>query len=228
MLTGEASDDNNNNNNTIENSFELEEEEEEEKYVPRCFKWRWLRPISCLFPNHGDGNQAGENVPSMRHDQWLVLWCCCFTGYLGMLDWEFLPLCLNMIQLDLEISEEQVGYIMSAVRLGNCLAFPICSLADYFGRKRIMLFSTGAFLFLSFGTGLSYSVQSFTACQVLARGFMSAQNTLATTMLVETLDAKNRGWGVGFYSALSILGNATALLVFAFIGDSRPWRYFIC
>ena len=75
-------------------------------------------------------------------------------------------------------------------------------------------------------TGFSASAEMFTALQVISRGFMAAQNTLSTTMIVECLANEDRGWGVGVFGAVGILGSAVTLMLYGIVGHmDAAWRW---
>lgn len=133
---------------------------------------------------------------------------------------------LPAFQKDLNVSETDVGLVGGAIRLGNALALPIGYFGDVHGRKRTMVYSSALYVILTASSGLAMKAWVFTLLQTLARGFMATQNNMSTIMIVECLNADDRGWGVGTFSAMGILGSAFALVVFGFVGDlPSAWRY---
>jgi len=208
------------------NAEESVNADEEPRFRPAVCYWRILLPITCWFRVHSDSHGGKGGVPALTMSQWKTLFVVSMCGLLSAADWEIFPLVLTAIQVDLRIPEASLGIIGSAVRLGNMLAFPISSLGDRYGRRVVMLASSVAFLLLSAGTGIAQDVYVFTTLQVIARGFIQAQTTLATTIIVEAFNAVDRGWGVGVYSAVAILGNASTLILYGFIGDIPGfWRW---
>jgi MFS family permease len=209
-------------NNNVNNDILDNDDDNETRYVPWICKSKWTKPISCYFNAYG----SKHSIPALTHETWMVFWACSLVSFLGMWDWELLPACLSMIQKDLNITEENVGYVGSAIRMGNMLSFPIAGVADWTGRKNTMFFATLSFLSLCIGTAFVHDMMGFTILQTIARGFMAAQTTLSTTMIVETFDATNRGWGIGSMSAISVLGGAVALILYGFLGSSLDgWRW---
>lgn len=161
----------------------------------------------------------------LTYSQWATILVCCLCGFLNAYDFELYPVTITQFQRDLNISETDIGLVSSAVRWGNALSLPICYLGDIYGRKRMMLVSSTLYLLFVSMCGLSQGVAEFTAMQLLARGFMAAQNTFSTTLLIEGLNAEDRGWGIGTYGSTKFLGAATVLLIFGFVGDlPDAWR----
>jgi len=132
---------------------------------------------------------------------------------------------LLQIQEGLGIAEESVGYVSGLIRLGMATSFLVTILADRFGRRRMLLFSVLGFSFFTFATAFARDPTEFVIAQFFARAFIGAEIMLASVVIVEELEAKDRGWGIGVLGALGALGHGAAAIVFAGI-DVLPygWR----
>jgi putative MFS transporter len=97
--------------------------------------------------------------------------------------------------------------------------------ADRVGRRRLLIVSVAGCALCNLATAFAQSGLALAWLQLGARLFMGGQILLAGVVVSEELSAENRGWGLGLLAAVSGLGGALTLLVYAFV-DSLPygWR----
>ncbi|MGH7813306.1 MAG: MFS transporter [Candidatus Binataceae bacterium] len=184
-------------------------------------------PSSAAAPAEGDaGANEGRrrinlgifgSTPPFTPRQWRVFGIAITAGFFNVYDNALLSLALEQIQRGLHIAEADLGTMLSLIRLGYVLSLFITPLADIFGRRRLLLYTI---IFYTVFTGLSAIApgeRSFIVFQVLARAFAGAESTIALVILVEEVDAANRGWAVGLLAAVATTGYGLAAIVFATI-----------
>src|SRR5262249_7130256 len=88
-------------------------------------------------------------------------------------------------------------------------------LADYIGRRVLLLCTILGFTLCTFLTGFARDAQQFMLLQFLARVFIAGESILAIVVIAEEFDADIRGWGLGMLGALGTLGHGLASLIFA-------------
>jgi len=151
-----------------------------------------------------------------RH-QWQVLAALGTANLVDSYDLGILSLALPQIQRGLAIAEGDVGGLMAAVRLGVMPALALTVLADSVGRRRLLLLTIVCFTACTALTAFVRSPVEFAALQFLARIFIAAEGMLAVVVVVEELEAGNRGWGLGVLGAMGALGHGVASLVFSVV-----------
>ncbi|HVN64689.1 MAG TPA: MFS transporter, partial [Candidatus Binataceae bacterium] len=137
------------------------------------------------------------STPPFTPRQWRVFAIAITAGFFNVYDGALLSLALKQIQAGLHIAESDLGTMLSLVRLGSVLALFITPFADIFGRRQLLLYTI---VFYTIFTGLSAVApgeRSFIIFQIFARGFAGAESIVALVILVEEVDAANRGWAVG-------------------------------
>ncbi len=162
--------------------------------------------------------------PSSRY-RWLLLAmllpATIFEGY----DITIFHLCTPDITATFHLSDATVGTIAATVRAGGLLSFFVVTLADRFGRKRMLantVLCYGAFTLL---TAFSYDALSFTITQSVAQIFLAAEFGIAVTMISEEFPDSARGRAVSILLTAAFLGVATAGLLYGSIAASRwGWR----
>jgi putative MFS transporter len=139
------------------------------------------------------------------------------TFLLNQYDMALLGLALPQIQAGLGVSEEAVGGLLAAVRLGVVGALLLAVLADRAGRRALLLATILGFTLATTLTAFARDAQQFVLLQFAARAFITAEEIVAIVVITEELPARARGWGLGILAALGALGHGLASLAFAFV-----------
>jgi putative MFS transporter len=132
---------------------------------------------------------------------------------------------LPQIQRGLSISEDEVASLFALLRFGTLFSLALAISADRVGRRRLLIVSVAGCALCNLATAFAQSGLSLAWLQLGARLFMGGQILLAGVVVSEELSAENRGWGLGLLTAVSGLGGALTLLVYAFV-EQLPygWR----
>ncbi|HZP46724.1 MAG TPA: MFS transporter, partial [Candidatus Binataceae bacterium] len=138
---------------------------------------------------------AAAAQPSPRY-LWLLLAmllpATIFEGY----DITIFHLCTPDIARSFHLSDALVGTIAAIVRAGGLMSFFVVTLADTWGRKRVLANTVLAYALLTLLTGLSRGVLSFVICQTTAQVFLAAEFGLAVTVITEEFPDAARGRAV--------------------------------
>jgi len=156
-------------------------------------------------------------LPPLSPRQWRIFGIVSTAGFFENYDRALLSLAVDQIQRGLRVGNRDLGVMLSIIRLGYLLALPIASLADRFGRRRLLLYSI---IFYTVATGASAvapGVRTFVAFQFIARAFAAAELAVALVILAEEVEAGVRGSSIGLLGALAISGYGLAAAVFALI-----------
>lgn len=134
-------------------------------------------------------------------------------------------LALPQIQAGLGVAEADLGGVTAFVQLGVIPAIFLSVMADYVGRRRLLLVTIIGFSLCGGCTGLVRDAHEFVGLQLLARVFIAAEAMLAIVVIAEEFDAATRGWGIGMVSAFGALGHGLASLLFSQINVlPAGWR----
>jgi MFS family permease len=124
-------------------------------------------------------------------------------------------LALVQIQAGLRVSEAQIGGVTALVQLGMIPALLLSVLADYAGRRRLLLITILGFSLCAGLTAFVQDARQFIAVQLLALMFIFGETMLAVVVIAEEFEADTRGWGIGIVGAFGGLGHGVASLVFS-------------
>jgi putative MFS transporter len=143
----------------------------------------------------------------------LVLLGMAFT--LNSYDFGILGLALPQIQAELGVAEAEAGRLAAVARLGVLPALGLALLADWRGRRRLLVLTVVGFSVCTLLTAFARTPLEFMLLQLLARTFTAAEELLAVVVITEELDADLRGWGVGLMAAFGGLGHGLAALLYS-------------
>lgn len=110
----------------------------------------------------------------------------------------------------------------SIVILGSVGALPLATLADHFGRRRLIAAGVGVFSLINFATAFAPSLIALSVLRLSASCFENLVLAVTTALIVEEAPIGRRGQAV---SALALLfGAGQAIPVFAYPFVAPNWR----
>lgn len=106
----------------------------------------------------------------------------------------------------LDIARDEWGYINGITRTGVMASFFFLMFADRMGRRAMMLVTVLGFTLFNGLTAFVTDKWQFTACQTLARLFLTAEYSLAVIMVGEEFPARLRGRAIAVLISLATVG----------------------
>lgn len=159
--------------------------------------------------------------------EWSVLLPLCLVGFFTNYDTGLLALASPVIADGLGVSVATFGIGVALIRLGALGGVVTLRLADRWGRRPMLLVSVLAFTVLTGATAAAAGLVVFVVLQVLARVFLTTEETLAAVVLTEELRPEHRGAGIGMLGIISTAGfGLVALLLLAVDSTPLGWRLF--
>jgi MFS family permease len=110
----------------------------------------------------------------------------------------------------------------SIVIFGAIGAWPLATLADHFGRRRLIAAGTGLFSLVSFATAFAPNLAALAAFRLMASCFENLVLGVATALIVEEAPAAQRGLAVSALALLFGAGQGIPVVVYPFIAPN--WR----
>jgi MFS family permease len=156
----------------------------------------------------------------------MLLSATIFEGY----DITIFHLCTPDIARTFHMSDAAIGAIATTVRFGGILSFFVVSLADSFGRKRVLANTVLCYGCFTLLTALSTGVLTFTLFQSAAQIFLAAEFGVAVIVIGEEFPEDWRARAISLLLMVAFLGVTVAALLYGQVADSRwGWRgmYFL-
>lgn len=158
---------------------------------------------------------------------WIVLVVVCFAQFMVVLDATIVNVALPSIQTDLDLSAQNLQWIVNAYTLvfGGFLLLGGRA-ADLLGRKRLFIAGTVIFSVASLVNALATSGEML----IIARGFQGLGGALtspaALSIIVTTFDeGPDRTKALSVWGAIAAGGAAFGLLLGGILTDTLDWRW---
>ena len=151
-------------------------------------KFRWLPP----------GLRPSEAMTWRQERVFLLVGSAMlFSGF----DMTVFGLAIPQIQVTFAIPEDQTALTVSYFRLAAIVAMVVCGLADFVGRRRLLLITMAGQAVGTLLTAFTQDYHQFVWAQIFTRVFGYAEEMLAVVVIVEEVARAARGWANGTLKA---------------------------
>ncbi|TMD90719.1 MAG: MFS transporter [Chloroflexi bacterium] len=138
-------------------------------------------------------------------------------------DGSVLVLALPAVAGDFHARVPDLSNLGSILALGSLGALPLATLADRFGRRRLIAVGVAGFSIANFGSAFAPSLEGLAFLRLAAVCFEVLVGGVATALIVEEAPAGRRGQAVSVLAVLS--GAGTAITVIAYPLVAPHWRW---
>jgi len=138
-------------------------------------------------------------------------------------DGSVLVLALPAIAGDFHARVPALSNLGSVLALGSIGALPLATLADRFGRRRLIAVGVAGFSVANFASAFAPSLEALALLRLVAGCFEVLVGGVATALIVEEAPPGRRGQAVSVLAVLSGIG--TGITVLAYPVVAPHWRY---
>ncbi len=138
-------------------------------------------------------------------------------------DGSVLVLALPAIAGDFHARVPALSNLGSVLALGSIGALPLATLADRFGRRRLIAVGVAGFSVANFASAFAPSLEALALLRLVAVCFEVLVGGVATALIVEEAPSGRRGQAVSVLAVLSGIG--TGITVLAYPVVAPHWRY---
>ena len=138
-------------------------------------------------------------------------------------DGSVLVLALPAIAGDFHARVPALSNLGSVLALGSIGALPLATLADRFGRRRLIAVGVAGFSVANFASAFAPSLEALALLRLVAVCFEVLVGGVATALIVEEAPPGRRGQAVSVLALLSGIG--TGITVLAYPVVAPHWRY---
>lgn len=165
--------------------------------------------------------------PSERHiNPWIIAASVMFGTFMEVLDTTVVNVSLPHIAGSMSATTEEATWALTSYLVANAIVLPLTGwLANFFGRKRLLMMAVTGFTAASFLCGLAPSLSTLIFFRILQGAAGGALQPLSQAVLLEAFPPEQRGramafWGLGIVTA-PILGPVLG----GWLTDSYSWRW---
>src|SRR5580658_898605 len=157
---------------------------------------------------------------------WIVAVAVMFGTFMEVLDTTVVNVSLPHIAGSLSASVDEAAWALTAYLVANAIVLPITGwLANYFGRKNMLLGAVGGFTIASVLCGLAPSLGALIFFRVLQGASGGALQPLSQAVMLEAFPAKDRGKAMAFWGLGIVVAPMLGPVLGGWLTDSYSWRW---
>ncbi|HSS93504.1 MAG TPA: MFS transporter [Candidatus Dormibacteraeota bacterium] len=140
-------------------------------------------------------------------------------------DGSVLILALPAISAEFHARVPALSNLGSVLALGALGALPLSTLADRFGRRRMIAIGVGGFSIANVASAFAPSLEALAVLRLVAVCFEAMVGGVATALIVEEAPPGMRGQAVSVLAVLSGLGMAVTVLAYPVLAPHWRWLF---
>lgn len=157
---------------------------------------------------------------------WIVATSVMFATFMEVLDTTVVNVSLPHIAGNLSATVEEATWALTSYLVANAIILPITGwLANYFGRKRLLMLSVTGFTIASFLCGLAPNLQMLIFFRIIQGATGGAMQPLSQAILLEAFPPHERGKAMGFWGLGIVVAPILGPVLGGWLTDSYSWRW---
>jgi len=140
-------------------------------------------------------------------------------------DGSVLVLALPAIAGDFHARVPALSNLGSVLALGSIGALPLATLADRFGRRRLIAVGVAGFSIANFSSAFAPSLEALALLRLVAVCFEVLVGGVATALIVEEAPPARRGQAVSVLAVLSGIGTGITVLAYPVVAPHWRWLF---
>lgn len=143
-------------------------------------------------------------------------------------DGSILILSLPAISADFHATTADISGLGSVLEIGALGALPLASLADRFGRRRLIAGGVAGFSALSFASAFAPTLAALAFLRLFAVAFEVLVAAVTTALIVEEAPKDHRGLAVSAIALLSGVGMGITVIAYPIVAPHWRWLFLAC
>jgi MFS family permease len=140
-------------------------------------------------------------------------------------DGSVLVLALPAIASDFHAQVPGLSNLGSVLALGSLGALPLATLADRFGRRRLIAIGVAGFSVANFASAFAPSLTALSLIRLIAVCFEALVGGVATALIVEEAPAGLRGQAVSVLAVLAGIGAGITVVTYPLVAPHWRWLF---
>ncbi len=180
-------------------------------------------PPDDAGPTSGDtyGHRAPGDI-----NPWIVAIAVMFGTFMEVLDTTVVNVSLPHIAGSLSATPDEATWALTSYLVANAIVLPITGwLANYFGRKRLLMSAVVGFTGASFLCGLAPTLNLLILFRVIQGAAGGALQPLSQAVMLEAFSPQDRGKAMGFWGLGIVVAPMLGPVLGGWITDTYSWRW---
>ena len=157
---------------------------------------------------------------------WIVAIAVMFGTFMEVLDTTVVNVSLPHIAGNLSSSIDEATWALTSYLVANAIILPMTGwLANFFGRKRLLMMSISGFTVASFFCGFATSLPMLVVFRIIQGLAGGALQPLSQAVLLESFPAEKRGKAMGVWGLGIVVAPILGPVLGGWLTDSYSWRW---
>ncbi len=169
---------------------------------------------------------AARAAPGREINPWIIAISVMLATFMEVLDTTVVNVSLPHIAGSMSASVEEATWALTSYLVANAIILPMTGwLANYFGRKRLLLAAVIGFTAASFLCGLAPSLPALIIFRVLQGAAGGALQPLSQAVMLEAFPPQERGKAMAFWGLGIVVAPMLGPVLGGWLTDSYSWRW---
>jgi len=167
-----------------------------------------------------------QNPPQPHINPWVIAISVMLSTFMEVLDTTVVNVSLPHIAGSLSVTVEEATWTLTSYLVANAIILPLTGwLSNFFGRKRMLMFSVVGFTIASFLCGLAPSLPFLVVCRVIQGACGGGLQPISQAILLESFPPEDRGKAMGFWGLGIVVAPMLGPVLGGWLTDSHSWRW---
>ena len=170
---------------------------------------------------------AEESTQHPKHiNPWIIAVAVMLSTFMEVLDTTVVNVSLPHIAGSLSATVEEATWTLTSYLVANAIILPFTGwLSNFFGRKRMLMFSVTGFTIASFLCGLAPSLPFLVVCRIVQGACGGGLQPISQAILLESFPPEDRGKAMGFWGLGIVVAPMLGPVLGGWLTDSYSWRW---
>ncbi|MBV8818765.1 MAG: DHA2 family efflux MFS transporter permease subunit [Acidobacteriaceae bacterium] len=165
-------------------------------------------------------------VANPQVNPWIVAISVMFGTFMEVLDTTVVNVSLPHIAGSLSATVDEATWALTSYLVANAIILPITGwLANFFGRKRLLMMSVTGFTIASFLCGLAPTLPLLIVFRCIQGAAGGCLQPLSQAVLLEAFPPQDRGKAMGFWGLGIVVAPILGPVLGGWLTDSYSWRW---
>lgn len=170
--------------------------------------------------------QNGAPATHPQINPWIIAIAVMFGTFMEVLDTTVVNVSLPHIAGSLSASVDEATWVLTSYLVSNAIILPITGwLANYFGRKRLLMISVTGFTISSFLCGFAPTLPLLIVFRVIQGAAGGSLQPLSQAVLLEAFPPADRGKAMGFWGLGIVVAPILGPVLGGWLTDTYSWRW---
>ncbi len=165
-------------------------------------------------------------APPPEVNPWLVAVAVMFSTFMEVLDTTVVNVSLPHIAGSLSATVDEATWALTSYLVANAIVLPITGwMANYFGRKRLLIAAVTGFTAASFLCGLAPTLPVLIFFRIVQGATGGALQPLSQAVMLEAFRPEDRGKAMAFWGFGIVVAPMLGPVLGGWLTDSYSWRW---